>query len=552
MVIRYSTQLIIFLAFSIHGIAQSLPDNMPPFTVTLNGTQGDGYLFVSPIDMTTPNSNWPSTILLLDNQGAPVFYMPVSNSTSAPYARQAIGNFQLHNNGLMSFTDALFGPGESIFIMDSTFTLIDTLTCTPPYKLDGHDFVITDDGHYHLLAMEERIIDMSASITESGPYGDTNCLVIGHIIQEFDETNTLVGEWKSLDHFAPEDIYWYYFLDPSTVDHAHVNSLFVDHEGNYIISSRSLNEVTRINHATGDIMWRLGGKNNEFTLIGDTTLFTAQHDAQYYSDGRVVLFDNGTFSEPHEVARMLTCELDTVAMTANAIVSEWHPNDFYSGFMGSYRYVDPNHRLVCWGGGYNYSVGKSIQEFDEFWNETMSLDLEDGLVSYRALKATIPWEINRPEIDCDGINSTLSGPSGASSYLWSTGDSTQSITITSAGIYQLWTNIGDGFISSEPFEVLDSSNICSAAGLNELVRADLTVFPNPANEIITIQVSVNVSGPVELLLTDLQGRVVRTKNVMLDEYEISFNVSDVPTGLYRVTLMDNNSKVATKLVNIQN
>ncbi|MFT5858346.1 MAG: hypothetical protein ACI865_000432 [Flavobacteriaceae bacterium] len=551
--IRRWTQFFIFIAFSTQAIAQSLPANMPPFTVTLNNSQADGHLFLTPLDITSPASNWPSTVLLLDEQGSPVFYMPISSSNVSPYPRKSIGNFQVHDNGLMSFTDALFGPDENIMIMDSTFTIIDTVTCTAPYKLAGHDFVMTDDGHYHLLAMEDRIMDMSAFLTETGPYGDTNCVVTGHIIQEFDENQVLVSEWKSLDYFALSDMYWYHIIIPSAVEHSHVNSLFVDHDGNYVISSRSLNEITRINRSTGEIMWRFGGKNNEFTIIGDTTQFTAQHDAQLLPDGRLVIFDNGTFTEPTQLARMVTYQMDTVAMTATTVDGHSHDNNFYSGFMGSARYVDPNHQLISWGGGYDYTVGTTIQEFDEFWNETMAVNFQDGFVSYRAIKSILPWSLDRPELICDGVNSTLTGPAGASSYLWSTGDTTQSITITATGIYQLWTEKGDGFMSSEPFEILDVNDICQTAGLEGFVSVGVTVYPNPAREKITVRLIGNTDEIVEISLIDLQGRLIQTKNVMPENSDITFNVSKLPTGLYRINLMNNNSKlVTTKLVNIMN
>ena len=37
-----------------------------------------------------------------------------------------------------------------------------------------------------------------------------------------------------------------------------------------MISSRHLNEITKISRTTGDIIWRFGGKNNQFTFVNDT------------------------------------------------------------------------------------------------------------------------------------------------------------------------------------------------------------------------------------------------------------------------------------------
>ena len=131
----------------------------------------------------------------------------------------------------------------------------------------------------------------------------------------------------------------------------------------------------------------------------------------------------------------------------------------------------------------------SIHEYDQFWNETMTVDFEDGFASYRAIKSLIPWSISRPEISCDAVNSTLSGPVGAASYLWSTGDTTESITITATGMYQLWTNKGDGLMSSEPYEVADLNTFCQFSGLLDLADIDFSIYPNPANDKITIKTS---------------------------------------------------------------
>ena len=36
--------------------------------------------------------------------------------------------------------------------------------------------------------------------------------------------------------------------------------------GHLLISSRHMDEVTKIDRQTGEIIWRLGGKNNDFTV----------------------------------------------------------------------------------------------------------------------------------------------------------------------------------------------------------------------------------------------------------------------------------------------
>jgi hypothetical protein len=535
---RKTLLILATLAAQFSGQAQQvLPPEVPPFEVNLNGVQEGGHLFATAVDMQNPTSDWPSTVMLTTEQGELVFYMPITDSAAAPYPRTAVGNFQLHPDGRMSFSDKLFGQEGNIYIMDSTFQVIDTLNCTPQYTLDGHDFVITDDGHYHLLAMEERIMDASSLVTESGQFGDTACVVTGHIIQEFDQNKNLVGEWKSLDHFALSDIYYYYFTNPAAVDHAHVNSLFVDFDGHYVISSRSLNEITRINRQTGQIMWRLGGKNNQFTFAGDTLPFTAQHDAQYYDDGTVVLFDNASNSIPDHVSRMLIYQMDTVNMTVFDSHNFQHPLNLPSGFMGSARTLDQNNFIISWGGGFNYSVGSSIQEFDNLWNEVMELDFEDGFTSYRALKAELPFELPRPVITCTESTQTLTTTATYESYFWSTGETTASILVSTPGTYQVWTNVGDGFMSSESIEILDANNVCAAwVGIAEASKHELEVFPIPASDQLTVKIPNNTSGQVLLQLIDMQGRAVLSKVASGTNTDVTLDVKGIATGVYHLRL----------------
>src|SRR4030095_8373358 len=62
-----------------------------------------------------------------------------------------------------------------------------------------------------------------------------------------------------------------------------------------LISCKNMNELTKINHATGDIIWRMGGENNQFTFINDNIPehFHSQHDLRRLSNGNISIYNNG-------------------------------------------------------------------------------------------------------------------------------------------------------------------------------------------------------------------------------------------------------------------
>ena len=53
-------------------------------------------------------------------------------------------------------------------------------------------------------------------------------------------------------------------LAATIIDYCHTNAIEQDNDGNILISSRNMDEITKINRITGQIIWRLGGKNNQF------------------------------------------------------------------------------------------------------------------------------------------------------------------------------------------------------------------------------------------------------------------------------------------------
>ena len=109
----------------------------------------------------------------------------------------------------------------------------------------------------------------------------------------------------------------------------HANAIDIDFDDNLLLSSRGLDEITKINRVTGDIIWRFGGSQNEFTFINDYP-FTHQHSIKSLGSNRYLLFDNGNFSSQYtgtvNISRAVEYELDTVLMTATKVWEFIHPD----------------------------------------------------------------------------------------------------------------------------------------------------------------------------------------------------------------------------------
>ena len=117
----------------------------------------------------------------------------------------------------------------------------------------------------------------------------------------------MLFEWNSKDLYRIIDTYA--ALLSLKIDYAHINSIEIDYDNNLLISSCYLNEITKIDRNNGSVIWRLGGRNNEFSFINCPVSFSFQHSVKRLKNGNLILFDNGNLNEI-DYSRGLEFELD--------------------------------------------------------------------------------------------------------------------------------------------------------------------------------------------------------------------------------------------------
>ena len=177
-----------------------------------------------------------------------------------------------------------------------------------------------------------------------------NDIAIDSHIQELAPNGTVLFNWQSEDHFdvAETTIVPQRFVTPTIpgggVDLLHINSIDRQPDGDYIVSARHLDAVFRIDRATGQVLWMLGGNSvanddgaAKMTIIGDPLGGPKRmHDARLNSAGVLTMFDNqsGTGHPP----RVVAYQLDETAHTATMLWQRTYPNPAASSFgLGSAR-----------------------------------------------------------------------------------------------------------------------------------------------------------------------------------------------------------------------
>jgi hypothetical protein len=274
--------------------------------------------------------------------------------------------------------------------MDSSYTVVDSITTGNGYTLDSHEFRLLPNGHVLLMSYDPQPVAMDTVV----PGGRPDAIVEGLIIQELDQERRVVFQWRSWDSMEITDCNsGAVDLADSLIDYVHGNAIELDHDGNLLISSRHLNEITKIDRTTGEIMWRMGGTavKNEFTFIGDTRGFSHQHDIRRLPNGHVTLFDNGNFLVP-PYSRALEYELDEVAKTATLVWSyETTPPRTFGGFMGSVERHDDGATVIGWGGTFNSS--RRVTDLHADGTVALEIGFPAQVFSYRAHR--FPWRTTR-------------------------------------------------------------------------------------------------------------------------------------------------------------
>ena len=322
-----------------------------------------------------------SYIIIAENNGSIVFAKELS-STGYDFKRHPDGTFTYFSKS-----------DEKFYMLDSIFNLIDSFYCGNGYTTDLHEIVFAPNGNVFLMAYDTKIIDMSLIV----PGGHPTAAVTGLVIQEIDAERNVVFQWKSWDHFQITDA-THLNLTAANIDYVHGNAIEVDTDGHVLISSRHMDEITKINRTTGQIIWRLGGKNNDFSFINDPIKFSYQHDIRRIANGNVTLYDNGNFHSP-SFSRAVEYQLDEVNKTATLVWQYRSNPDIYGFAMGSARRLPNGNTIIGWG-----YTSPTLTEVTPEGNIALQMKLSDGALTYRVTKSffDIPTTVSGPPGEIPG------------------------------------------------------------------------------------------------------------------------------------------------------
>lgn len=204
-------------------------------------------------------------------------------------------------------------------------------------------------AHHDALLLDDGVI--ATLVSTFGEYeGDT---VAGDSIVEIDPDGTERTIWDAFDVLAPAPNHaWSITQFPGgEKDWTHANGLDYDPgEGAYYVSLWGTEQVIKVDRATGNTVWIMGGPENEFDF-GDDGGFGPQH-APDFEGGRLTLFDNNDASG----SRACDYAVDEDARTATLTWSYAPADPLWALVLGDVTARDGGSHLMGWGSSGNIYV----------------------------------------------------------------------------------------------------------------------------------------------------------------------------------------------------
>jgi hypothetical protein len=354
--------------------AAPAPLPAPPVVTVLKSSHrvARGLIFVAP-KVTAANTVGTQGPEIIDDQGRPIWFQPVDADAQATdfrvqrYRDEPVLTYWLGT----SHTGA--GHGEGVdYVLDQSYRVIATVKAGGGLDADSHEFHLTPRNTALITVYHAVPYDLSTV------GGSANGQVFDGIVQELDvATGRVLFEWHSLDHVGLDESQSPVPTSASTVyDYFHINAVNLDDDGNLIISARNTWAVYKLDHRTGDVIYRLSGKKSDFK-VGPGASFAWQHNP--FADGwnTVRIFDNESNIGP---SRVIWVRHDLRDHTATLVRAIEHPDQLSAGSQGNSQALYNDDVFVGWG-----ATGR-ISEFDANGNLLFDASVPTGYDTYRAYR----------------------------------------------------------------------------------------------------------------------------------------------------------------------
>lgn len=271
--------------------------------------------------------------------------------------------------------------------------------------------------------------------------------------------------------------------------------------------------IPSVNYGIYDILWSTGDTTNTTTVNapGNFTLYVIDHstgctinDQQYVGDGTLP-------ENPYP---------DTIVSCQSQVYLD--PQQF--GYLPmSWEEYETNWQFI--NSSFNGDLWITDNGFDEYvilnaQNLHGCMVIDTMLIDFGG---TFSFSLG-PDVSTMSTPYILTAPAGYPIYAWTPAEpNSNTIAVYVTTTYTLMIDNGQGCTYSDVITI----TILPTEITNTSSQAEVNVFPNPANDHVTVQSSSSIS---QVNIYDLDGRLISTNTYNTTQAEI--NISELPAGCY--------------------
>ena len=101
-------------------------------------------------------------------------------------------------------------------------------------------------------------------------------------------------------------------------------------------------------------------------------------------------------------------------------------------------------------------------------------------------------------------------------------------------------NLPDNIYGYGKFDAFALMNGCTALGTSETTYNGFEVYPNPAEDYLTVRLNEKTTGANELIITNISGQVILTQQLNENNRTFSISTDLLPAGMYFASLLGEN------------
>lgn len=365
-----------------------------PVIVTDNSAQAaSGDIFLSP-----RHSSAQDGPMIIDSAGNLVWSKPLPSSEGAMdfkvarYQGQPVLLWWQGSNAPLAQLGLGFGVDE---IYDSSYHQVAQIRAGNGYWADLHEVQITPQGSAFITA--ETLV--RADLSSVGGYRE-GALADG-VVQQIDiKTGLVMFEWHAWGHVALNDSFTHSTSPTNPWDWFHLNSISLGPDDDMLISARNTWTVYDVSLATGDVLWRLGGRKPSFHM-GSGTGTAWQHNARWQADHTITIFDDGATPKEHSQSRVIREQIDWKSHSVSLIERDVHTPALLAGSQGNDQILPNGDSFVGWGSEPYFS------EFSPSGQLVYDGHMQAPAQSYRAYK--FPWSATPGDPPSIAVKTTAGG-----------------------------------------------------------------------------------------------------------------------------------------------